>query len=365
LAGRISDLSSNKLDATAFSDVSGTFLTAHQDLSDYQTTADMTAYQPVGSYLTTADSAEFYTTANESGFITGVDLTPYQEKADMTAYQPAGSYLSSTDSANFLLTSDSGNFYPMNENPSGYLTAHQSLADYQLTADMTGYLTTADSANFLTGVPAGTMNESAFDYNVSNRITGYNGSAFAQGGGSDLDFGYDESGAISAINTSALSDSRAGTPLYVESPLFTGQSGDSAYIGSDINETLLASSTDYYGAGELNLSESLKNFERIKVLATRGNIDQSAPYGFSGPWIEFETDGIISTAANIGAVTPFIFEGPFWKYGVYTANADFTKLTWWAGGQKQITTTAAGTTANSFTGCVGIKAVIGINRKRI
>lgn len=44
LAGRISDLSSNKLDTTAFSDVSGTFLTAHQDLSDYQTTAGMTAY---------------------------------------------------------------------------------------------------------------------------------------------------------------------------------------------------------------------------------------------------------------------------------------------------------------------------------
>ena len=66
---------SDKLDTTAFSDVSGNFLTAHQDLSDYQTTAGMTAYQPVGDYLTTADSAEFYTTANESGFITGVNLS--------------------------------------------------------------------------------------------------------------------------------------------------------------------------------------------------------------------------------------------------------------------------------------------------
>ena len=36
-----------KLDTTAFSTVSGTFLTAHQDLSDYQTTAGMTAYQPI------------------------------------------------------------------------------------------------------------------------------------------------------------------------------------------------------------------------------------------------------------------------------------------------------------------------------
>jgi hypothetical protein len=128
LAGRISDLSSNKLDTSAFSDVSGTFLTAHQDLSDYQTTADMTAYatvesltakQDAGDYLSatdsanfllTSDSANFYTTANESGFITGVDLTPYQLTADMTAYQPTGDYLTTGDSANFYTTANESGF---------------------------------------------------------------------------------------------------------------------------------------------------------------------------------------------------------------------------------------------------------------
>lgn len=140
---------STKLDTTAFSDVSGTFLTAHQDLSDYQTTAGMTAYQPVGNYqtagdyLTTADSANFYTTANESGFITGVDLTPYQLTADMTAYQPTGDYLTTADSANFY--------------------------------------TTANESGFISEVPAGTMNESAFGYDASDNITGYNGSAFKAG----------------------------------------------------------------------------------------------------------------------------------------------------------------------------------------
>lgn len=47
-----------KLDTSAFSDVSGTFLTAHQDLSDYQTTAGMTAYQTtagMSNYATTGD----------------------------------------------------------------------------------------------------------------------------------------------------------------------------------------------------------------------------------------------------------------------------------------------------------------------
>lgn len=119
------------------------------DLTPYQLTADMTAYQPVGNYqtagdyLTTADSANFYTTANESGFITGVDLTPYQLTADMTAYQPAGDYLTTGDSANFY--------------------------------------TTANESGFISEVPAGTMNESAFGYDASDNITGYNGSAFKAG----------------------------------------------------------------------------------------------------------------------------------------------------------------------------------------
>ena len=131
---------SAKLDTSAFSDVSGTFLTAHQDLSDYQTTAGMTAYQPVGNYqtagdyLTTADSANFYTTANESGFITGVDLTPYQTTAEMTAYQEL------------------------------------------------------------------------------------------------LEFSYDSANYISAINNSAISTT-PGRDLYVREPLYTGMTGDSAYIG--------------------------------------------------------------------------------------------------------------------------------------
>lgn len=49
---------SAKLDTSAFSDVSGTFLTAHQDLSNYQTTAGMTAYQTtagMSNYATTGD----------------------------------------------------------------------------------------------------------------------------------------------------------------------------------------------------------------------------------------------------------------------------------------------------------------------
>ena len=188
-----------KLDSAIYAEDSGKFLTAHQSLADYQTTAGMTAY------LTTGDSANFYTTANESGFITGVDLTPYQTVEGMTAYQPIGDYYSAS-------------------NPSGFITG-VDLTPYQLTADMTAYqpagdyLTTADSANFYTTanesgfiseVPAGTMNESAFGYDSNDKISGYNGSAFA--GGSDVPEGvmvesgleYNAVNEISGYNGSAI-----------------------------------------------------------------------------------------------------------------------------------------------------------------
>lgn len=165
LAGRISDLSSNKLDTTAFSDVSGTFITAHQDLSDYQTTAGMTAYQSAGDYMTTADSANFYTTANESGFITGVDLTPYQTVEGMTAYQEAGDYYSAS-------------------NPSGFLTAHQSLAGYLQDSDLgisDNKITAISGVELSAGgdVPEGVMVESGIEYNSQGYINGYSGSAIA------------------------------------------------------------------------------------------------------------------------------------------------------------------------------------------
>ena len=118
------------------------YLTAHQDLSDYQTTAGMTAYQPVGDYLTTGDSANFYTTANESGFITGVDLTPYQTVEGMTAYQEAGDYYSAS-------------------NPSGFLTAHQSLAGYLQDSDLG---ITSDKVTAISGIPLSAGTELNFGY---------------------------------------------------------------------------------------------------------------------------------------------------------------------------------------------------------
>lgn len=47
--------SGNWQDITAYQSNSASYLTAHQDLSDYQTTAGMTAYQAAGDYVQGSD----------------------------------------------------------------------------------------------------------------------------------------------------------------------------------------------------------------------------------------------------------------------------------------------------------------------
>lgn len=65
---------------------------------------------------TAYDSAEFYSTANPSGFITGVDLTPYQLTADMSSYAHESSLSAKIDA------SASSDFYSTS-NPSGFVDA--------------------------------------------------------------------------------------------------------------------------------------------------------------------------------------------------------------------------------------------------
>ena len=290
---------SAKLDTTAFSDVSGTFLTAHQDLSDYQTTADMvnyqttagmTAYQPTGDYLTTADSANFYTTANESGFISEV--------------------------------------------------------------------------------PAGTMNESAFSYDASDNITAYNGSAFKAGD----EFPQSATEAIETVTAnsadwngttdtvSSNSGAWGGSALPISAgPGIKVNIVDNTLVFSN-DETVLFETTDVYGAGVCNLSESLKNFEHIAVLPTRGYTGTPNPGG-AGPWNYFDTDQIVGgTTEPFQAVCPYIMEYINWKISQYNPNADCTVLTWNRGFQKNMQDNGF-FTADSFTACVGIQKVIGINRK--
>ena len=202
------------------------------------------------------------------------------------------------------------------------------------------------------------MNESAFEYDESNKISAYNGSAFEGGGGTDLDFGYDESGAISSINTSALSDSRAGTPLYVEAPLFTGQNGDSAYIGWN-NETVLWTGTGSTTGSTITLSESLNNFERyglyyyIPYQETNQTYYQELVYKSGQTVFGIKTDGINSQ---------------LWRQYIDYGTMTDTSISLVSGRQGGFWLTGTDRAFNLYDGSNRhhyFTKIIGINRKRV
>ena len=171
---------------------SGTWNTVSSKLD--KASAD-TLYQPIGNYqtagdyLTTGDSANFYTTANESGFattsqlqtvsgdITGLIPTDLFTKASAdTLYQPIGNYQTAGD---YLTTGDSANFYTT-ANDSGFITtASQTVTS---TAGDGTYVTAINGMGISAqgcDVPEGVMVESGIEYNSQGYINGYSGSAIA------------------------------------------------------------------------------------------------------------------------------------------------------------------------------------------
>lgn len=196
---------SGKLDESAFATVSGSFLTGlpegtmNESGFEYDGTAitgyDGSAFKAGDEFpqsateaveLVTSNSAswndvsgkldttafsnvsgDFYTTANPSGFITGVDLSPYQTTAGMTGYATkddisglasaddwngvvetvSSNSASWNDVENKLDTTATGNFY-LTSNPSGFITD----SDISNKLDTTAFSTV--SGSFLTAIPS-------------------------------------------------------------------------------------------------------------------------------------------------------------------------------------------------------------------
>lgn len=277
----------------------------------------ITGYQVAGDY---------YSASNPSGFITGVDLTPYQTTAGMTAYQPVGDYYSAS-------------------NPSG----------------------------FITGVPAGTMNESAFEYDANDKISGYNGSAFAAG--SDVPEGvmvesgieYNAVNEISGYNGSAIAQYGAEKQWLVHDDTLVHAANSAQYaLGVNlsavaqllgVDETVLFSSTNTVRSA--NLSESITAFKRMGVMLIDDHkceryvvADTNYPYAKWFSNYGFDSWNMGTTAATLRLVG-------------WSANADkITSITGW---QKNCNLTAANVTWNAGqSGVYGnIKYVIGIGRKEV
>lgn len=410
-----------KLDTTAFSNVSGNFLTS-VDLTPYQTTAGMTAYQPAGDYLTTGDSANFYTTANESGFITGVDLTPYQTVEGMTAYQEKGDYYSASNPSGFITGVDlsdyattaevadkmditgmtayqeAGDYYSAS-NPSGFITG-VDLTPYQLTADMTAYqpvgdyLTTADSANFYT-----TANESGYltavpDTYLQNtdlsttdgKVTAISGIPLSAGGdvpeGVMVESGleYNAVNEISAYNGSAIAQYGAEKQWLVHDDTLVHASNSAQYaLGVNlsavaqllgVDETLLWSGIAT--TGTLTATESVLNFDHYKVYISERERGTPAILEFHTE--NTATSGENANASNGGykAIALTMFQNTDADYFTINSNHavwndSFTELSLsMSGWNKYMPWTASGFrqwSNTSYTPTIRIHKIIGIGRK--
>ena len=142
--------------ATEYSAGEGIDITDHiisvtgQLTGDYLTKASAdTLYQPIGDYLTTADSGNFYPMeGNPSGFLTGVDLSNYYQKNETSSKQEIGDAITEI---NNNITNLTGKYYPLTSNPSGYLTAHQDISDKLDVTAFTAYTATAKGTEYSAG----------------------------------------------------------------------------------------------------------------------------------------------------------------------------------------------------------------------
>lgn len=160
---------SSKLDTSAFDEWTATHTGAQEysagdgiDITDHvisvtgQLTGDYltkasadTLYQPIGDYLTTADSGNFYPMeGNPSGFLTGVDLSDYYKKNETSSKEEIGDVITEI---NNNITNLSGKYYPLTSNPSGYLTAHQDISDKLDVTAFTAYTATAKGTEYNAG----------------------------------------------------------------------------------------------------------------------------------------------------------------------------------------------------------------------
>lgn len=136
---------SSKLDTSAFNEWTATHTGGQEysagdgiDITDHiisvtgqltgdyltKTSAD-TLYQPIGDYLTTADSGNFYPMeGNPSGFLTGVDFSDYYKKNETSSKEEIANALTTIDNTISGLTGEfqeKGDYYSAS-NPSGFIT---------------------------------------------------------------------------------------------------------------------------------------------------------------------------------------------------------------------------------------------------
>ena len=332
---------SNKLDTTSFSTVSGSFLTA-VDLTPYYTTADANtvssmfsgaidyvsanAITSLDGYATTSevnnissylsgqidnklDSTSFNPNdyypmvGNPSGFISGVDLTDYQTKAGMTAYQPAGDYATT------------GDLYNTSSTLSGAI-------DYISGNAGTTYTGVAPIV-----VTGNTISADSFDLNIGSGLAFENNTLYVsaesvpEGVMVESACEYNAVNEISGYNGSAIAQYGAEKQWLVHDDTLVHAANSAQYalgVAIDnvarlmgVDETVLWSGTASPSNFPLTMNEPFSSFEKIEFIwDARYNGDYGTP-----------TKGTIVYTDNHGSTVPT-------KYTLVEAYANGNQ-TWW------------------------------------
>lgn len=238
---------------------------------DYVKQDDLTGYQPSGDY---------YSASNPSGFITSDDLTGYATTALVSSVSSELYSAFSGISGDFELVAGSGvelvddptaktttiNVTAQGGNPEVEAEVIAHSADWNTVGDKldtTAFSTV--SGDFLTAVPTGTMNESAFEYDTGNKISGYNGSAFA--GGSEIPTAVSGYWQAASDTVCANSGVWGGSALPISAgPGIKFKLVNDTLVASN-DETVLFEGTPTSVTSDVPFAENASNFEYVDVFA--------------------------------------------------------------------------------------------------
>ena len=338
------DSVSNKLDTTAFSEVSGSFLTAHQSLDGYATE---TLVEETSGAITSLIPTNYYPDTNPSGFISGVDLSPYattneleQVSADITATIPSTAGLASES---YVQTN------------SAVLTA--MIAEKQDTLTF-GYdeqdrINSINSSALAGGgdVPEDVMVESAIGYNAVGEISGYGSSAIAQYGAEKQWLVHDDT----IVHVSNSAQYAFGCNISALQRLM------------GIDETVLWSGSQTLN-NEITLSESRHNFNSLKMWYSPSNNEGGNVGVMEIPMMGANTGTQFNLESNVAFSTGTA--AGFHIHWTYYVSASDTKMKvlnafWWgkqnAGGIDGATGTWGQGTNQQ---CPRVYKIIGIGRKQ-
>ena len=269
------DSVSDKLDTTAFSNVSGTFLTAHQSLDGYATE---TLVEETSGAITSLIPTDYYPDTNPSGFISGVDLSDYATTADLALKQDTLTFgYDEQDRISAINNSAiaAGDEFPVSADEAiQYVQTNSAGIDDTVTSYQT------NSSTY--------MVEPNLEYNAVNEISGYNGSAIAQYGAEKQWLQHDDT----IVHLSNSAQYAFGCNISALQRLM------------GIDETVLWSGTP---STSINLAEQFSNFETIKITAhaQEQNTKMAQTFEFPGTNSAFDLH-IYSYNSNANSVVNYL-----------------------------------------------------------